>query len=45
VEGARKFYGGAEVLDYKSFPKVMAWVERGLSRPAAQKGMDVPRKE
>ncbi|MGK9202018.1 MULTISPECIES: glutathione binding-like protein [Sinorhizobium] len=45
VEGARKFYGGAEVLDYKSFPNVMDWVDRGLARPAAQKGMEIPRKE
>ncbi|MEI2297865.1 glutathione binding-like protein [Ensifer sp. MJa1] len=45
VEGARRFYGGAEVLDYKSFPNVMAWVERGLARPAALRGMEVPRKE
>ncbi|MDK1378616.1 MULTISPECIES: glutathione binding-like protein [Sinorhizobium] len=44
VEGARRFYGGAEVLEYESFPNVMAWVDRGLARPAAQKGMEIPRK-
>ena len=42
IEGARKFYGGAEVLEYRRFPNVMAWVERGLARPAAQKGMEIP---
>ena len=45
IEGARKFYGGAEVLEYARFPNVMAWVDRGLARPATQKGMEIPRKD
>ena len=36
VRGADVFYGGREVLDYASFPAVMAWLERCLARPAAQ---------
>lgn len=45
IEGARKFYGGADVLEYSSFPNVMAWVDRGLARPAVKKGMDIPAKD
>ncbi|MGB3813253.1 MAG: glutathione binding-like protein [Shinella sp.] len=42
VRGADVFYGGREVLDYASFPAVMAWLERCLARPAAEKGLDIP---
>lgn len=42
IEGARKFYGGDTVLEYASFPNVMAWVDRALARPAVQKGMEIP---
>jgi GSH-dependent disulfide-bond oxidoreductase len=45
IEGARKFYGGADVLEYSSFPNVIAWVDRGLARPAAQKGMEIPTRD
>ena len=44
VRGADVFYGGREVLDYASFPAVMAWLERCLTRPAAQKGLEIPAK-
>jgi GST-like protein len=44
IRGADVFYGGREALDYASFPAVMAWLERCLARPAAQKGMDIPAK-
>ncbi|MDX3925664.1 MAG: glutathione binding-like protein [Shinella sp.] len=42
VRGADVFYGGREALDYASFPAVMAWLERCLARPAAEKGLEVP---
>lgn len=42
VRGADVFYGGREALDYASFPSVMAWLERCLARPAAEKGLDIP---
>ncbi|GMB81383.1 glutathione binding-like protein [Shinella zoogloeoides] len=42
VRGADVFYGGREVLDYAGFPAVMAWLERCLARPAAQKGLEIP---
>ena len=44
VRGADVFYGGREALDYASFPAVMAWLERCLARPAAQKGLEIPAK-
>ncbi|WPE22391.1 glutathione binding-like protein [Shinella zoogloeoides] len=44
VRGADVFYGGREVLDYAGFPAVMAWLERCLARPAAQKGLELPAK-
>ncbi|WP_119254422.1 glutathione binding-like protein [Shinella zoogloeoides] len=44
VRGADVFYGGREVLDYAGFPAVMAWLERCLARPAAQKGLEIPAK-
>jgi GSH-dependent disulfide-bond oxidoreductase len=33
------------VLEYSSFPNVMAWVDRGLVRPATQRGMEIPRRD
>ena len=42
VRGADVFYGGRDVLDYASFPAVLAWLDRCLARPAAQKGLDIP---
>jgi len=45
IEGARKFYGGADVLEYARFPNVMAWVDRGLGRPAAQRGIEIPTRD
>jgi len=44
VRGADVFYGGREVLDYAGFSAVMAWLERCLARPAAQKGLEIPAK-
>lgn len=45
IEGARKFYGGDQVLDYASFPNVMAWVARALERPAVKTGMEIPKRD
>ncbi|HEU0094952.1 MAG TPA: glutathione binding-like protein [Rhizomicrobium sp.] len=42
INGAKVFYGGDRVLEYDSFPNVMAWLERALSRPAVQKGLAIP---
>ncbi len=37
-----RFYEGGEVLGLADFPKVGAWLERALARPASQRGLAVP---
>jgi GST-like protein len=36
------FYGAAELVDYASLTNVPAWLERGLARPAVQRGLAIP---
>jgi len=36
------FYGAAELVDYASLSNVPAWLERGLARPAVQRGLEIP---
>ena len=36
------FYGAGELVDYASFKNVPAWLERGLARPAVQRGLEIP---
>jgi GST-like protein len=36
------FYGAAELVDYASLTNVPAWLERGLARPAVQRGLQIP---
>ena len=36
------FYGAAELVDYASLKNVPAWLERGLARPAVQRGLEIP---
>ena len=36
------FYGAAELVDYASLRNVPAWLERGLARPAVQRGLEIP---
>jgi GST-like protein len=38
------FYGAAELVDYASLKAVPAWLERGLARPAVQRGLDSPKR-
>ena len=38
------FYGAGELVDYASLTHVPAWVERGLARPAVQRGLDIPKR-
>ena len=39
------FYDASEVVGFKDFPKVAAWLERGLARPAVQRGLKIPSRE
>ena len=36
------FYDAAEVVGYAEFKHVQAWLERGLARPAVQRGLKIP---
>lgn len=36
------FYGAGELVDYASLTNVPAWLERGLARPAVQRGLEIP---
>jgi GSH-dependent disulfide-bond oxidoreductase len=39
------FYEAAEIVGFKDFPQVAAWLERGLARPAVQRGLDSPKRD
>ena len=36
------FYDAGELVDYASLKNVPAWLERGLARPAVQRGLTIP---
>jgi GST-like protein len=36
------FYGAGELVDYAALKNVPAWLERGLARPAVQRGLEIP---
>lgn len=38
------FYGAADLVGYGDFRQVAAWLERGLARPAVQRGLAIPPK-
>ncbi|MDP3254872.1 MAG: glutathione S-transferase N-terminal domain-containing protein [Bosea sp. (in: a-proteobacteria)] len=38
------FYGAGELVDYASLKAVPAWLERGLARPAVQRGLEIPKR-
>ncbi len=39
------FYGARELVDFDSFKHVPAWLERGLARPAVQRGLNIPKRD
>lgn len=39
------FYGAGDLVDYASVKNVQAWLERGLARPAVQRGLKIPSKD
>jgi GST-like protein len=38
------FYEARDLVDFDSFVNVSAWLERGLARPAVQRGLQIPRR-
>ena len=39
------FYDARELVDYDALRNVPAWLERGLARPAVQKGLNIPARD
>jgi GST-like protein len=38
------FYEARELVDFDSLANVPAWLERGLARPAVQRGLEIPKR-
>ncbi len=38
------FYGAGELVGFDSLAHVPAWLERGLARPAVQRGLEIPKR-
>ncbi|WP_024509874.1 glutathione S-transferase N-terminal domain-containing protein [Bradyrhizobium sp. ARR65] len=38
------FYGARELVEFDRLTHVPAWLERGLARPAVQRGLDIPKR-
>ncbi|RZJ18362.1 MAG: glutathione S-transferase [Brevundimonas sp.] len=39
------FYGAGDLVGFSDFPNVAAWLERGLARPAVQRGLNIPARD
>ncbi|MBS0273367.1 MAG: glutathione S-transferase N-terminal domain-containing protein [Proteobacteria bacterium] len=38
------FYGAREIVEYDTLKAVPAWLDRGLARPAVQRGVEIPKR-
>ncbi len=38
------FYGAREIVEFDALKAVPAWLERGLARPAVQRGVEIPKR-
>jgi GST-like protein len=38
------FYGARDLVEFDTLKHVPAWLERGLARPAVQRGLDIPKR-
>jgi GST-like protein len=38
------FYGAGELVEFDSFRQLPAWLQRGLARPAVQRGLEIPKR-
>ena len=41
---AARFYGAREIVEFDALKHVPAWLERGLARPAVQRGLEIPKR-
>jgi GST-like protein len=44
VRGMVGFYGARDLVEFDTLKHVPAWLERGLARPAVQRGLDIPKR-
>jgi GST-like protein len=44
VRAINAFYEAGDLVDYGSLKHVPGWLERGLARPAVQRGLDIPKR-
>lgn len=42
VNSLLNFYEAGELIGYADFPHVESWLQRGLARPAVQRGLQIP---
>ena len=42
VRNLIEHYGAGDLVGYADFPRVAAWLARGLARPAVQRGLSIP---
>lgn len=42
VNALLSFYDASDIVGFDDFPNVKAWLERGLARPAVQRGLLIP---
>lgn len=45
VRALRDFYKAGDLVGFDEFANVSAWLERGLARPAVQRGLETPSKD
>jgi GST-like protein len=38
------FYGARDLVEFDTLRQVPAWLERGLARPAVQRGLEIPKR-
>jgi GST-like protein len=38
------FYGARDLVGFDALKHVPAWLERGLARPAVQRGLEIPKR-
>ena len=38
------FYGAGDLVNFDTLKYVPVWLERGLSRPAVQRGLEIPKR-
>jgi GSH-dependent disulfide-bond oxidoreductase len=38
------FYGAGDLVEFNQFKSAAAWLERGLARPAVERGLNIPKR-